>query len=337
MALGAPRYVAAADLNQDGKADLVVTGENTTFNVSVLIGNGDGTFQAPIGYGNVCCSSAAQLAVADFNGDGFADVALAFPNAMGEPNGVDYSGYVVILPGAGDGTLKDPVQLNVGVSVGPYQLAAGDFNGDGKPDIATAVYFSTNTPPGGGTVVLFGNGDGTFQPPVSLAGQGTTVGDFNGDGIDDLAVWNSGPIRVYPGSASGTFGSPIDSAPAWQLMATGDFNADGIADLVSVNNNSSTECSARQREWQFSASDRFPCKRGFDIPAGGLLRPGRNNGRGFRVFRRWPPVERDSRQDARGNQQHDSYIFPEPVLFRARRDAHGDGLALNGDRDRRLL
>lgn len=215
MALNAPRYVTAADLNQDGKTDLVVTGENTTFNVSVLIGNGDGTFQAPIGYGNTCCSSVAQLAVADFNGDGFADVALAFTNGTGEPNGiVDYSGYLVILPGAGDGTLKDAVQLNVGVSVGPYQIAAGDFNGDGKPDIATAVYFSTNAPPGGGTVVLLGNGDGTFQAPTSLAGMGTTVGDFNGDGIDDLAVWNLGLARVYPGSASGIFGSPIDSAPA---------------------------------------------------------------------------------------------------------------------------
>ena len=167
------------DFTGNGNLDLAVaTGTENT--VAILVGNGDGTFQSAVSYpvGN----NPDAIVAGDFNGGGKLDLAVA--NA--------YDNTVSILIGNGDGTFRPAVERPVGLNYpgenGPDAIVAGDFNGDGRLDLAVANY---NT----GTVsILLGNGDGTFRAPVDYStGLYTTpdaiaAGDFNGDGRLDLAV-----------------------------------------------------------------------------------------------------------------------------------------------------
>ena len=161
--------VAVADVDADGKPDVLVGNQCTTNQwicehgtvVSVLLGNGDGTFRPPSSYR--CGGSAGfynSLAVADVNSDGKSDVVVA----TGQSNGY---GTVAVLLGNGDGTFQAEIDYASG-SQGSWSssLAVGDINKDGKPDIAVMNYEGT-------VGVLLGNGDGTFQPPVNY--------DANGD------------------------------------------------------------------------------------------------------------------------------------------------------------
>jgi Tfp pilus tip-associated adhesin PilY1 len=165
--------IAVADFNGDGNLDLVIGNENNS--VSVFLGNGDGTFQTPkvSSTTGACCSF---IAVADFNGDHKMDIVV-----------IDFS-YVSVLLGNGDGTFQAPTDINYDLVLGAQQLAAGDFNNDGKPDVALVGYF-------GGTQnfwILLGNGDGTFQSPLTyptrIVPGSVAVADFNGDGNLDLAI-----------------------------------------------------------------------------------------------------------------------------------------------------
>jgi hypothetical protein len=226
-----PASVAAGDLNGDLVQDLALanSGDDTA---SVLLGNGDGTFQAArsvyLGQG----ASPQSVAIADFNGNGRPDLAVANTG----------SNAVAVLLGSGDGTFQPPATVAAGL--GPSSLAAGDLNSDGRPDLAIAN-------PGSNTVVvLLGNGDGTFQAPRSLAVDGgpffVTSGDFNRDGKRDLVVANSGSgrIAVLKGNGDGTFEAPLFLAPGnilsvWSV-AVGDFNGDGLPDLVAANTGADT-------------------------------------------------------------------------------------------------
>lgn len=161
----------AADFNGDGKIDLAVADQGSN-DVAVLLGNGDGTFQAasffPVG------SSPAELTAADLNGDGKIDLAVTNNN----------SGDVAVLLGNGDGTFQAASFFPVGSL--PEGVGAADFNGEGRLDLAIAVSGSNSV------AVLLGNGDGTFQAPV-LFPVGTfpseiVAADFNNDGKIDLAV-----------------------------------------------------------------------------------------------------------------------------------------------------
>jgi hypothetical protein len=135
------------DFNHDGKLDLAVS---TNTAVSILLGNGDGTFQAAVNY--TAGSLPSAIAIADFNGDGYADLAVANQD----------SNNVSILLGNGDGTFLPAVNYAVGTT--PEYVAAGDFNVDGKPDLAVTNWNYA----GAGTVsMLFGVGDGTFHRPVN--------------------------------------------------------------------------------------------------------------------------------------------------------------------------
>ena len=150
---GVSAVLAVADFNGDGKPDLLEEGKNLS-SFSVLLGNGDGTFQSPIS--TTTGGTLGFLAAADINGDGRADVV-----------GV-YGAVLYVFIGNGDGTFKPGVPYALGTpSVLTGTLSFGDFNGDGKKDIALNISASGTN---GQVIVLLGNGDGTLQAPKTSTG-----------------------------------------------------------------------------------------------------------------------------------------------------------------------
>jgi hypothetical protein len=229
----APVSLTAGDFSGDGKLDLAVanSGSNT---VSVLLGNGDGTFHTRVDFatGNLPLS----VTTGDFNGDGKLDLAVANNNSKFVP------GTVSILLGNGDGTFQPHVDSRTGQ--GPVSVAAGDFNGDGKLDLAVTRGKTSST-----VSILFGNGDGSFSSPVAYSTGpnpvSAIVGDFNGDGKLDVATANLGSntVSILLGSVFGGFGEgefqlPVDfiARAGPSALAAGDFNGDGSLDLaVTIN------------------------------------------------------------------------------------------------------
>jgi len=215
-----PSVVAVADFNGDGKVDIAVGNiDNSNPSISILLGNGDGTFQPAVNYSVPCCPS--SVAVGDFNEDGRLDLVTATDAAS-------------VLLGNGDGTFQ-PV-LNYPAGSNTATVAVGDFNGDGHLDLAVANNGGNNVS------VLLGNGDGTFQSsldyPVGNGPFTVVAGDFNGDGILDLAVTNFGDntVSVLLGNGNGTFQSAVNypAAGAPWGMTVADFNGDGNLDLAVV-------------------------------------------------------------------------------------------------------
>ena len=217
--------VAVGDFNGDGKPDVALVNQaGFTGNfVQVLLGNGDGTFQNPVNYAIGAFSS--SVAVGDFNGDGKLDLVVT--------NSAESDATVGVLLGNGDGTFQNQVDYPVGTY--PYIVAVGDFNGDGKLDLA--VTDNANN----GVQVVLGNGDGTFQSQVTYYFTGTlpydvVVSDFNGDGKLDLAVTNftDGTVSVLLGNGDGTFQNQVTYAVAGESssIAVGDFNGDSKPDLA---------------------------------------------------------------------------------------------------------
>ncbi|MFN7994237.1 MAG: VCBS repeat-containing protein [Bryobacteraceae bacterium] len=230
----APIFITTADLNNDGFQDLAVA--NTalgTGSLSILLGNGDGSFQPQkfVAAGNYPRS----IAVADFNRDGKLDLAVA-------NEGPSTGGTISILIGKGDGTFLSPSFLISGLN--PASVVAGDFNGDGFIDIAVAnsQQFQTTLQPGSVSVFL-GKGDGTFGP-ASFFGAGffpiaIAAADLNGDGKLDLATANFGGVTlaVLLGNGDGSF-QPALFVPAGRepfSIAVADLDGDGHADLISAN------------------------------------------------------------------------------------------------------
>jgi uncharacterized protein (DUF2141 family) len=239
--------VAVGDVNGDGKLDVVslngcvVCGTLPLTGISVLLGNGDGTFQPaqlnPVG--NVPLSS---IALADLNGDGKLDIAVGLSDA-------DFSGgFVGVLLGNGDGTFQPLVTYSSGGTV-PFRVAVGDINGDGKPDMLVANQCAQGYCVGmdGAIGVLFGNGDGTFQAAQSYdsgggASFGMAVADVNGDGKLDIVVANCGcdlstvaNTAVLLGNGDGTFQPARTVSPppnGLYALAVADVNADGKLDLL---------------------------------------------------------------------------------------------------------
>ncbi len=235
----APTSAVVDDFNGDGKLDLAVA-NNSGNNISVFLGRGDGTFQAPVNYGTGANPVSGMIA-GDLRGNGKLD--LVVPNNGGDT--------VSVLLGNGDGTFQAAVNYSTGPS--PTWVAVGDFNRDGKLDLVVADQNCTYNPTkcGVGTFsILLGNGDGTFQAhvdhhtPQGAEGlNSVAVGDFNNDGILDLAVaagigGGGTQISLMLGKGDGTFRSGVNYTAGLNPAAitTADFNHDGKLDLAVVNN-----------------------------------------------------------------------------------------------------
>jgi Bacterial Ig-like domain (group 3)/FG-GAP-like repeat/Beta-propeller repeat/FG-GAP repeat len=223
-----PNAVAVGDFNGDGKADLAIANESSG-SVSILLGKGDGTFQPAVNY---TTNSAYSVAVGDFNGDGKPDLAVGA-----------YS-QVAVLLGNGDGTFQPAVDYPFVYSTPGFNstnvgaIAVIDLNGDGHADLVTAN--------GDGALRVFlGKGDGTFATEMTFGAtqpyngiSELATGDFNGDGIPDIAATlaSSGSVSVFLGNGDGSFRAPVTYTPPGftQFVAAGDFNGDGKVDLVVI-------------------------------------------------------------------------------------------------------
>ncbi len=220
-----PRSVAVGDFNGDGNQD-IATANDTSNNVSILTGNGTGSFSAAVNFG--VGTGPFSVAVGDFNGDGNQDIATA--NSL--------SNNVSILTGNGTGSFS--VAVNFGVGTSPFSVAVGDFNGDGNQDIAASNATSNSVS------ILTGNGAGSFTAAVNF-GVGSNplsvaVGDFNGDGNQDIAVANaiSNNVSILTGNGEGAFAAAVNivvgTLPV--SVAVGDFNGDGNQDIAVANQSS---------------------------------------------------------------------------------------------------
>jgi len=172
--------VAVGDLNGDGKLDLAIATSSTN-TVTILLGNGDGTFTPATGPSPTTGKQPQSIVAGDFNGDGKLDLAIA--------NAADNT--VTILLGNGDGTFAQASGSPIAVGTTPYMIVAADFRANGKLDLATANSGSNDV------TLLLGNRDGTFAQaaaspfPVGKTPYSLVVGDFNSTGRAGLAVANS--------------------------------------------------------------------------------------------------------------------------------------------------
>lgn len=196
--------VITADFNGDGRLDLGIanTGDN---NVTIMLGNGDGSFQSTTP-STLLQSGPVAVATADFNGDGKLDAVIVSLT----------NGTLSVLIGSGNGSFLTPVAYSTGTCANgapcnPQAVAVGDLNRDGFPDLAVVNAPASSN---GNVSVLFNNGDGTFGSPVAYSvatfPTAVAIADFNGDGLPDLAVGDSGDgnIYIFLNTGSGVFGTP---------------------------------------------------------------------------------------------------------------------------------
>ena len=225
-----PLSVAAVDINGDGVPDLTVAGEGP---VAVFPGKGDGTFGAP---SLTPVVENAGIVFGDFNGDGKVDIAAAGEASTG----------VSILLGKGDGTFSPALSAPLPAPAAgfPGQIAVGDFNGDGRLDLAVAL--SSNRIGGAQQVaILLGKGDGSFAAPIlSTTGmEGLVVADLNGDKIPDLVGFvspalgppnPSGALSVRLGNGDGTFQPDQVVMGVAEFFVVADLNHDGLPDIAAL-------------------------------------------------------------------------------------------------------
>jgi len=255
---GSTGATAVADVNHDGKPDLIVLDGN---GIEVLLGKGDGTFgtvqasPAPAGPNSV-------IAVADFNSDGKADLAVLSCSVAN--CGFGSSGSVSILLGNGNGTfsLGTSIPLPGGAIAGG--LVAADFNGDGKTDLAVSYGPQDPTQPGAAVTVLLGDGHGAFHSSavIPMSAGGLAAADLNKDGKLDLLArvtdqsTFSRYIAVALGKGDGTFQplSLTQTATAGPGIVVADLDRDGNADLVLSDCCGLTESLVHAGQWRWNLS-----------------------------------------------------------------------------------
>jgi hypothetical protein len=235
IGIGDQGFMTTADINGDGTPDLVIT-DALNSAITVLLGNGDGTFRARV---TTSVTRPARPVIADFNRDGKADIAVPSGNTIPADT-------ISLLLGNGDGTVGDPIPTP---SVDAYTLLAADFDRDGLPDLATPFE------------ILLGKGDGHFQTPLRYMPElalrrgdpvPVVAADFDGDGRLDLTVMfilnsaSGGPdntVSIFFGKGDGsmmmtstefTVGFQPQDGPAVDL------DGDGKADLAIPNFRSNT-------------------------------------------------------------------------------------------------
>lgn len=218
-----PGRLVISDFNNDGIFDVSVvnaTGDAAAA-LSVLIGNGDGSFKAH----NVLAGVAGfhtDVNSGDLNGDGNIDLVLT----------TESSGQVLTYLGNGNGTFGAPTALAMGGN--PWGTIIADFNGDGKNDLATSLNTDNRV------AVRLGNGNGTFQAvrsyQVGTVPDNLNTADFNGDGNLDIVTINSTDISILLGNGDGSFGAQTTVAAGPGYYGLGriplkDFNNDGVVDI----------------------------------------------------------------------------------------------------------
>jgi hypothetical protein len=260
--------ISAADFRNTGTQDIAVA--LTDFDdIDVMLGNGDGTFQKPVGYpanegtswlatGVLTTGGNTDIAVANSfgkfatvmlgNGDGTFQKSRIVPTpaapsfiGIGDFDGdqtadlvVTDAPYVSVLPSAGDGTFRKPINTSLAFTPGGFGF--GDFDGSGALDLAMGAMFDDQN----ALVILLGNGNGTFRQgqrlnfdaPVGIP----AVADFRGNGDLDIALPEGGSVQVLLGNGDGTFAPPVAySALVFvDTVVLGDFNGDGKQDIVAI-------------------------------------------------------------------------------------------------------
>lgn len=235
----------SADLNGDGKQDILLVGATGT--LSVAFSNGDGTFQAPksLNLPTLSCEL-GYAAAGDINGDGIPDIVVPYPGDGICSSTVNVgSGYFVLL-GSGGGKFAAPVFTSYGNEL--YSATLGDLNKDGKLDLVLddAPFYVTGD---FAIDLLPGNGDGTFSAGYTVNSQNLVsqvlIGDYNQDGKPDLVLFSEGQqtdtdtyatagILLMPGNGDGSFGpiTQIANGNFFMYGALADVNNDGVPDLV---------------------------------------------------------------------------------------------------------